>query len=586
MRSGDTCRAPLDACGDAAIPKPGGGCSAVGVAACAEGFASDKEGGCNSILPESCGPGTLALPGETVCHELSPCGEGTFGNIPVDAKSIYVDRTSTAPPNGTRESPYTTIQAALDAAPDDALIAIAEGIYPESVSITKRVRLWGRCPAKVEIAAATTMSIEAPGELHALSIRGVDAAITITSVIGLRLDKLWLHHSRRGLIVQSRLRPTDVTLTNSLVESIDLVGIDVAGSKLVIDRSVVRDVVPTVEEAAVGVLSQYNGFNEAGGDVTMKRSVVERVGGIGVDAIGSKLGVDVSVIRDLLPSKSGQGGIGVVADDEVMRKIRSTLTITDSVVERARSTGISLSGAVARIERSTIRATQPVTKSGIGGFGITALDNSDLTLLDSVVRDSRTAGISVTLGTITVERCIVRDTREQLSDNAGGLGILAIVDDRKRVAPIVTVTSTLILRSRSAGILFHGAEGSITSSAIRDTEPQLLGGLFGDGIYISAAGAEPIPANVVVSDTSVERSARAGILVQGASAKVSGALLLCNAFDLEAGRWFETSAAGDKLETEFTLEDGGNNGCGCAPTTRPCRAQSSGLEPIPTPRVR
>lgn len=293
-----------------------------------------------------------------------------------------------------------------------------------------------------------------------------------------------------------------------------------------------------------------------------------------------------SIVRDMLSSRSKQGGIGVVADDEVMRKIRSSLTITGSVIERARSTAVSLSGAVARIERTTVRETLPTEKSRIGGFGITALDSSDLTLTDSIVRDSRTAAIGVILGSVTLERCVIRDTREQLSDMTGGLGILAVVDERKRVPPVVNVTSTLIARSRSAGILLHGAEGRILDSAIRDTAPQLLGGLFGDGIYVSAAGAEVVAANVVVQGTLVERSARAGLIVQGATAKVSGGLLLCNGFDLEASRWFETTAAGDKLENDFTLEDGGNNGCGCAPASRACRAQSNGLDPIPTPRVR
>jgi hypothetical protein len=415
-----------------------------------------------------------------------------------------------------------------------------------------------------------------------------DVGIAITST-NATLDRVWLHHHRRAVFAQARLRDTDVRITGSLIEDNDLIGIDVAGSKALIDRSVLRSSTPKgSDEAAVGVLAQYNGFNESGADVTVRRSVVEKIGGVAVDAIGSKLTLEDVLVRDTLPSASGQGGIGVLADEETLRKVKSTLTMTRTIVERARATGIALSGATATIDQCTVRTVTGTERGAIGGFGVTALDGSILTLTKSLVRDTRTAAVAVTEGTLRIEGCIIRDTREQVSDGASGLGVLAAIDPKTRFVPTVDIVGSLVMNNRGAGILLQGARGSITGCVVRNTEPQKVDGRFGDGIYVSAfsSGGDVIAGDVAIEGTVVEKSARAAVIVAGASMKLSGSLLLCSKFDVEAGGWFETSAAGEKLTNDVALEDQGGNGCGCGVETHACRAQSSGLEPVAPPRVR
>src|SRR6185436_18257188 len=63
-------------------------CDAAGVPAdgCPAGFEADEDHGCTAILPaDDCAPGTFAVPGETACHDVAPCAEGSWGDIPVDA---------------------------------------------------------------------------------------------------------------------------------------------------------------------------------------------------------------------------------------------------------------------------------------------------------------------------------------------------------------------------------------------------------------------------------------------------------------------------------------------------------------------
>src|SRR5262249_50549847 len=70
-----------------------GSCQPAGVPpdACGDGFEA-ADGGCSAILPpDPCGPGLVALPGDMQCHEIAPCGDGTWGDIPIDGATQFVD---------------------------------------------------------------------------------------------------------------------------------------------------------------------------------------------------------------------------------------------------------------------------------------------------------------------------------------------------------------------------------------------------------------------------------------------------------------------------------------------------------------
>ena len=118
--------------------------------ACAEGFVSDAAGGCDPILPEeNCSDGRMALPGETSCRALMDCGSGRWGNIPLEPGTLYVDQAAPSGGDGSEAAPFASVLAAVAAANDGGMIAIAEGTYVGDVPVTgKAVRLWGRCPGR------------------------------------------------------------------------------------------------------------------------------------------------------------------------------------------------------------------------------------------------------------------------------------------------------------------------------------------------------------------------------------------------------------------------------------------------------
>jgi hypothetical protein len=94
---------------------------------CAEGFVHDADRGCEALLPEApCPAGLMAVPGETVCRAVAPCASGTWGDIPIEADTQHVDASYTGTASdGSAETPWTSIQAAVDAVISGGIVAVA-----------------------------------------------------------------------------------------------------------------------------------------------------------------------------------------------------------------------------------------------------------------------------------------------------------------------------------------------------------------------------------------------------------------------------------------------------------------------------
>ncbi|MEQ9320679.1 MAG: hypothetical protein RIF41_16050, partial [Polyangiaceae bacterium] len=104
----------------------GDGCVPVGVpeGACGEGFQSDGLGGCRAILPpEPCGPGMLAVPGQTACAPIADCPRGRWGFVREGDAVVYVDAGySGADADGSATKPFPTIgEATMVAASGDTV---------------------------------------------------------------------------------------------------------------------------------------------------------------------------------------------------------------------------------------------------------------------------------------------------------------------------------------------------------------------------------------------------------------------------------------------------------------------------------
>ena len=133
-------------CAPGTLPDLDGVCSDAGVpqAACPDGFVA-ADGACRGVVPEElCADGLMAVPGESACRPIVGCGAGTWGDIPVEADTEYVDGSFGGASDGSSEAPWTSLQDAVDVATPGAIVAVAEGEYePVRIETQKAVRLWG-----------------------------------------------------------------------------------------------------------------------------------------------------------------------------------------------------------------------------------------------------------------------------------------------------------------------------------------------------------------------------------------------------------------------------------------------------------
>jgi hypothetical protein len=504
-----------------------GRCQAPGVppSSCGTGFQPDARGGCAAIMPsDPCPAGRMAVPGDTACRDVAPCADGTWGDIPVEADTQYVDASFAGTSDGTSKAPWKTIGSAVAAANSHAIVAVAAGSYAESVVLgskagigTKPIRLWGVCPSEVEIVgvastfAAVSVERGASGsEIHRVALRGATNGMLVTGSTGVIADAIWIH--------------------------------DVAGYGV--------DLEPSYGTA----------------ELTLRASLVEHAVGLGIRVSGETITIDASVVRGTQPAADGTFGRGIQVVDASAH--RGSLSITGSVVEGNMDHGIAIGGSDATIERTLVRDTAAAT-SEIFGNGIIAGDQggfrSTLTLRTSVVERSHTVGVAVEGSDATIESTTVRDTLAEPSGGRFGRGIDVENDPVSGERANVTIHDTACESSFDAGVVVIGSDLVAEGLLVLDVKARAVDGLYGDGIAVFALLAD---ASVNVSASRIEKAARAGLSSFGASVQLGASAFECDGLPLDG----EHAAPRDP-----TFADLGGNACGCSGVSVVCQLLSNGL---------
>ena len=450
-----TCALDETRLADGTCPPPG-----VTPALCGAGFVADGRGGCGAVLPKdacpsgqmavpgdgtcraigapdapSCSPGLAATPGESACHEIADCGTAPWGNVPVDATTQYVDASyQGANSDGSVGRPWKTIAAAVSAAASGALVAVAAGSYHENVVIQgKAVRLWGRCPKLVEIVATGGLAGAAIGissaatagtEVHQLALTGDAQGIALSATKDIVLERMWIHDtSQDGLVAGG-----DFTLRASLVERSHTTGLQLTGAHATVDTTVFRDVQSRSSDGlfglGVGVLS--------GVTLALTSSVFDRCHGAGLVVIGSDAVVERSIFRGTLPQDADQSaGWGVeVGSSGSTRVRRGNVTVRASTVEGGRDFGVLINGADGVVEGTLVRDTLSQAKTKLSGIGIqvqldavSSHQRGTLVVRGSLVERNRQVGIAAVGGDLEVDGSTVRDTLPGDADQPPGVGV-------------------------------------------------------------------------------------------------------------------------------------------------------------------
>jgi hypothetical protein len=550
---------------------------------CAAGFEPDGAQGCVAVLPpQPCGDGLMAIPGETTCREVAPCGTGTWGDIPVESSTQYVDASyQVGDSDGSMSKPWSTIAEGLVAAAPGAIVAVAAGSYVDSLAIqTKPVRLWGRCPSMVELVgtapANQTIIIRSGAdgaEIRDLAVTGSNIGIGMSGSQGIVIDRVWSHDNFfTGIEALDVLGPTSVELSRSLIERNPNVGVHVGGATITVRESNVRDtIVQSGVDGGMGISVEENPTTFTPADLTVLSTVVERHNSVGINVLGSTALVEATVVRDGAPEPNGGFGRGMSVESGDVSFARASITLRTSVIERNHEGAIFIGGSDGFIEDSVFRDTYVQASDGQFGDAVSTVPEPTMgipayiELRRSLIERAVRIGASLWSDAL-VEGVVIRDIAPDVRWKGIGIGLTIQNQSQFGLAPHGSISHTAIQRTHAAGIWLFGSEMSVSNIHVSESRPR-GDGLFGDGI--ASQWWFDAPSVLNLDGAVIESSARVGVASFGANVRLSDSQLHCNEIPL-TGESFEG--------VQFAFEDAGGNDCGCGEAAEECKLVSAGVE--------
>ena len=530
-------------CEPGELPLDDGSCKAPGVPAdgCGLGFTSTGDGSCTATLPAApCPAGQLALPSETQCRALTPCGTAPWGDIPTDGATVYVDASYGGGGNdGSATKPWTSIQQAVSNALSGALIAVAAGTYNTSLALSKPVRIWGRCPDMVSVVGAgpsATVRILAGAdgsELHNLAISGSAGGVDVNDASGVTLANLLIHDtSDVGLYVQQNNATAAVTVDGSLIENATDNGLRLYDGALVVKDSSIRDVQPnSTGGGGDGVLVLTNG-DATPAQLTMQHTLVERTSNHGIATFGPvQTLIEDSLLRDIEPEPTTkEEGQAVYAQWEPTNGgSRPTLTLSRSVVERAHWIGVHSNGVHVVIQRSVVRETQRRGSDATGGLGLSlfAIDLAsalpDLPsgqITESTIEDTFVNGVELQGVDASFESSIVRRV-DPKPDQTNGIGITAWLSENSGDRTQLALRGCRVELTHQGGVAIAGSDAVIEDTAVIDTQPRELDGGLGVGLSVLLTLDSLVPASASIERTVVDGAHGGAIGIAGSDATLT-----------------------------------------------------------------
>lgn len=573
-----------------------------------------------------------------MCRPVADCAAGRWGAIPVDGNTQYVDQSYVGgASDGSETRPWTTIQAAVDAAGPGTLIAVTDGTYEQAVVIDKRLRLWGRCPDRVELTSPTSgaavlllSALASDSEIVGLSISGVRDGVLIRDAAGVTVQWVRVHDTGSAGISAARvLASPSVRVTESLVERATVAGIQVLGGELSVDRSTIRSTRPEGTTLAGSGLVAVNSDGGVPSAVELTGSVVQGHAHSGVVLEGTVASIEGSVVRDNNPLPSPLPAAAIAAVFDQPTATHGSLTLRSSVLERNGDVGVLVLGTDATLEHVSIRDTfghptdvdsgrgvliqkapGPANPRGNLDMFASIIERSDRVAVLNSGSDARLTGVLVrstgararglqaqpqgganrsVLGAIgcrveasrelavvaegsslALDGTLVTDTHPSQSGNFGRSVVVqdALSPDGEPVAD-GTLRCCVVDGSFEVGVHALASQLHIDASIVRLTSPRPSDGLYGDNTWFGpgVGGSDYRIANSHIAD-----AARVGISIYDVTVALHETSLQCNRIHLEVG---------DPDGSGSPVDEGGND-CGCGTETVVCQAQSAEVAP-PSP---
>jgi hypothetical protein len=513
----------------------GGTCKPAGIApgACGEGFVHDGVDACQPVLPaEPCPHGTMAIPGETTCRAVSPCGAGPWGDIVRDADTQHVSAAFVGASDGSAAKPWAKIADAVAAAKSGATIAIAAGSYAEEIVIAKKLILWGVCASKVEIVGpATNNALQmVPGAdgtiVRGLAVTGQWNAVGIDGVVSVTLREVWLHDVPNLLFYAWSDAPelARAKVIGSLVEGGAAVGLHGHGAGLEVETSLVRDIKGSMINGAGRGIQMVAGSSATPVSLSVTRSLVERTMVQGISVYDSATTIDTTVVRDNARNPELMLSNECISSRSIAGPT-PTLTVTRSFLARCWEIGVRSDAGVLTMDAVTMRDVVQ------GGNGVAVVVHgkapNKTTIAHSVADGLRGLGYYIATQGPRLDGVVARHIASFDAGPLRGPGVGIAVLGEKGVASEATIHGARIEQIDGAGIVVSEGTATIEGARVESVSfalnPQPLGGI---GILVGSRTDPLAPPHAIQPSSATIRASRvahidgAGIDVQGGNATI------------------------------------------------------------------
>lgn len=528
----------------------------------------------------------MAVPGESECRPVAPCADGTWGDIPVEPDTQFVDAAyGGGASDGSADRPWTSIPMALDAAAPGAIVAVAAGTYPGSLVVQKPVRLWGRCPELVTLNAPSAGQVLLVGlggsgtVVRSLAVTGDAMGIIVSGATDVELAELWVHHTAdRGVNVEASPGGASAArLTDSLIEDAGVVAVLALGAQLDVERVVVRGSHQFSQSTVVrAIYAQFGPQHLERSSLTVTDTVVEDAHW-GIQVVDSDAVIERTVVRRGRVPLLDADTLGVWIEHHPEGPGRSTGIIRNTVVQDVPGLDLYVTSSDVTIEDTTVR-DNCLGAGGTEGDGVGIMIRNEFGRTDpavasitfSTVEHCSNQGLSVVNSTTELTGTIVRHATGAPSEESYGSGIIVVSESPMRAS--MSAHGSLIEANTYWGILAGGSDVALDAVIVRNTGPY-GDGTYGDGIMMlegTLSEYELLDTIVTVTASRIESSTRAGVSNFGAALRVGTTEMECNRIDLDG-------EIRDGLS--FTFDDLGGNTCSCDGDEHECQLVTTGLEP-------
>lgn len=496
--SGFGCVPVLATCGAGQLAVPGVDCADIGWRTCPANFTRSADGwSCDPILPTvTCTGATRAALGGTSCAPIGDCNAA----FPPATATYFVDATAT--PDATH---FTTIAAALSAAPAGATVAIAPGTYRESVTVPRAVKLIGRCAAQVTLIGSPAVFVEA---INGVEIEGVTLR---DSLIGLRVERAAKVALRHAVLEHNE---------RSSVQLLD------PGTDVTLEDVVVRDTIADTTTASFG-----QGIAASFGAALTLRDVELRNNfetGLFLDRDDTRATLLRVVVTDTRPRAStGRLGWGIGAQRG------ASLTATEVFVARNSTSGIAIIGATSTgtLRDVLVRETRVGLDNGGGpqALGVSFSAGATGTWFGGASENAPGMLVHVAdaMTSVTVEDVTVRQGAEMGGAVSGGITVEAGARATVRRVAVRNAASTGVraldseLVAERVGIYDTAGGGLLSAASVVEATQVFISGHEDVGARVQEQGTLSLSKCVVEhgrGDLAFGLAAEDGVLIVDACA--------------------------------------------------------------------